>query len=163
MRRIILKAFILLMMFTMVSCATTMKLPEGHKYMREGTIVSLVDGSKMEILVEGTNRSNYSPGIMLAFNPTTAEMFRGEYHIVYERFSSTGTVQNNWGFTTGKVNTTSTKGYRRGVLKGSQGTVLSVNIPTGLIDSYDYGEALDANGGKYQINLSPNYSPQDVR
>jgi len=156
MKKFIIKASIPFLMIAAFSCATTQR-PGGHLYMRQGTMISLADGSEMPLEVQGTDSAIYNEGVMLAANPANGETFRGKYYHIDEGTTSIGKIQNKWGTSTGKITTTSENRHLRGVLKGSQGSVLNVDILVGAANSNYHGEASDAKGGKYQIILSPHY------
>jgi len=156
MKKFIIIASIPFLILAVVSCATA-QLPAGHQYMRKGKMISLADGSEMPLEVQGTGGAIYPEGVMLAANPANGETFRGKYYLISEGTTSVGKIQNSWGTSTGKITTTSENRHLRGVMKGSQGSVLNVDILVGKINSNYYGEASDAKGGKYQIILSPHY------
>lgn len=162
MKKFIVRALIPSLVIVVVSCATT-QLPDGHQYMRQGKMISLADGSEMSLEVQGTSVAIHSEGVMLAANPANGETFRGKYYHISEGTTSIGKIQNSWGTSTGKITTTSDNRHLRGVLKGSQGSVLNVNISVGKINSNYYGEASDAKGLKYQIILSPHYISRKVQ
>jgi hypothetical protein len=148
----------MILLSLLMACAT---YPNGDLLMVQGKMLSVKDGSVMHLEIE-----NYATGqLMTGANQTTGERFKGNYAIVNEGSSSTGVVTNSFGFTTGQINTNSSKLILKGMLKGDRGTIIDVTVYLGpSVVKYTspgtwnqdrfYGEATDNFGTKYQIFMS---------
>ena len=123
-----------------------------------GRIYSLNDGTALEFAIERTN----GQGIMTAFNPVTGEHFTGTYSafVIEGGATEQSTAQNFWGQVGPTVTktTAATRAAGRGVLRGDKGTVISITMDIKpsyhpQINPSGYGDAVDNNGLKYQVQF----------
>lgn len=131
---------------------------EAGPVMIPGRIYCLKDGAELQFAIERSS----GLGSMTAFNPVTGERFTGTYSAMITEGGGVeqSTVANNWGTTTGTVNTVkaATKAEGRGILRGDKGTV--INLRMDIRPSYDarinpsgFGEGTDNHGLGYQVQF----------
>jgi len=122
--------------------------------MLPGTMYSLDSGVEMPFEIE-TSRST---GSLKATNPETGEIFTGQYTGKFTGGGySQGTIRTasaSTGISRFQSFTPPTGANARGILKGDQGTVISIYLditpgfrPTG------FGEGVDNKGVEYQIQF----------
>ncbi|BEQ13921.1 hypothetical protein [Desulfoferula mesophila] len=151
-----LPALVILLAVTLCGCVTVPPAQQGP-IMIPGSMFKLDDGTEFAFAIQRSSGT----GIMTARNLKTGETFTGKYTaMLVDGSVSTGAYQNAWGFNAGTVTTSkaATKAVGKGILRGDQGTVISISL--NIKPSWDYrvnpsgfGEGTDNKGVKYQVQF----------
>ncbi|TLM64568.1 MAG: hypothetical protein FDZ69_11570 [Deltaproteobacteria bacterium] len=165
------KTIFMIILCLLTSCAVPAhKLDNGQAYMAQGELISLSDGSEIELEVENYGSgSNSTEKVLLGKNEKTGETYKGNYLITESRNDSVGQIYDNFGFSAGTVRSSSTATYTlKGLMRGDKGSVIPIVINLGstvywIADGpgyYDklkfYGEATDNKDNKYYIRMNGN-------
>lgn len=126
-----------------------------------GRMYRLSDGTEFEFSAERSSGT----GMMLATNLKTGERLAGRYTGMYVNGGQSQTTSvDMWGNTVGSVtnSTPPTKAIAKGILRGDQGTVISVSLDINVsfdpnVNPTAFGEGKDNKGASYQIQIGGSY------